>query len=141
MIHRNSSKYDINERGTRLHAKFDYNLEVERKYLDKEGIQKRMDSMNNDELKDYLLKVEELNLGSPYFANGEGEGDGKGLGRIVRFNINKRKLKFSLEVKTKQQVSQDQMLNLDALDSFIAEGKYPEKQGEDSALLHLRVPD
>ena len=119
-------KYTQNEKRTKLYARFEYNWESNHNLLNKEDIQRRMDSMNNNELKDYLMKVEGLNLGSPRFANGDSKGsDKKGLGRVVGFSINKRKLTLSVDVRSKQQVPQKDMFNLDALDLFVGRGKYP----------------
>jgi hypothetical protein len=126
MIYEDWIKYKPSKKGTSLTAEFNYQEEVRlkgdiNKYIKKE-IQNRLDIENNDEFRDYLKKVEGLVLNCTYLAS-----EGNGLGRRIHLNPNKKKLTLKVEVITEQQVPKEDMLNWDALDSFIAEGKYPEK--------------
>jgi len=123
MIYKNSIKYKQNKKGTSLSARFEYKEELEFPRFVKEDIQARLNL--GDEFKNYLKIVEGLTLNSPYFAC-----DGNGLGRHVGFYPNRKNLRLRIDILSNQQVSKKEMFNLDALDTFIAEGKYPEKQGE-----------
>ena len=122
-------RYTPNKRGTTLFARFRYQEEVRIEVDSKENIQARLDTLNNNKLNFYLILAEGLELTSPRFANR----DYDKLGRSLSFlTLNKRKLTLTVKVKSEQQVSREEMLNLDALDTFIAEGKYPENKGNSS---------
>ena len=122
MLHKSSIKYKEKSKGTTLFARFEYTGEVRLKVDTKEAIQERLGL--GEEFKKYLGTVEGLKLNAPFFAC-----DGNGLGRYVGFSPNKRKLTLKVDITTNQQISQEKMLNLDALDLFLARGQYPENKG------------
>jgi len=113
--------YTKGKYGTTLSTKFGYKGELRLGVSSKKDIQERLDTMNNDELKDYLKKVEGLDLNLSYSFNG----DDRKLWRRGGFKINKRNLTLRLNVSTPKRVLQEKMFDLDALDSFIAKGEYP----------------
>ncbi len=127
MIERSSINYVKKDHRTYLSAKFRYKRVVELGVSSKEDIQKRLNLANNGkEMRKYLSKVEGLALNCLYIAS-----ERDGLRRHLELKPNKRRLRLKINVYTDQQVSMEKMFNLDDLDTFIAEGKYPEEQGED----------
>jgi len=120
MIQPNSLKYNKNKRGTTLSVRFNYKEEVRIGVDLKENIQARLDL--GYEFKEYLEHTEGLKLNSPFYAF-----DGNGLGREVGFEPSKRRLSLKVCIKSKQQILEENMLDLKAFDLFIARGKLPGK--------------
>ena len=121
MIYDSWINYKQNKKGTSLSATFRFKDEVKLKVDTKENIQKRLDLDNNDELKDYLKKVEELELNS----SNSFYKDGKRLGRRGDLKISKRNLTLRLKINTSRRISKEKILRWDDLDLFIAKGEYP----------------
>jgi hypothetical protein len=124
MIYKSNIKYKKSKKGTTLSAKFSYKDEIRLGVDIKENIQRRLDIGNNDEFKDYLKNAEGLELTSTYFFND----DSKEFERHGGIYPSKKNLRFKIDVISKQQVSEKNMLNLANLDIFLARGITPYKK-------------
>ncbi len=121
MIYLDKIKHIKGKYGTNSSGKFNYRNEVRLGVDAKKNIQRRLDLDNNDELKDYLKKVERLELNSSHSF----DKDGKRLGRRGNLKISKKNLTLRLNINTPRRISKEKILRWDDLDLFIAKGEYP----------------